>query len=67
MYKPVALGLTIVGIVLLLIGLGSAESIQKSFSQLFTRHHADHTMWLVVGGSICLIAGIFGYYRSRRD
>ncbi len=63
---PVALVLTIVGIILLLFGLGSADSIQNSFSRLFTGHPTDRTMWLVVIGSVCLIAGLSGWYRSRR-
>ncbi|MBA3936681.1 MAG: DUF3185 family protein [Planctomycetes bacterium] len=61
-----ALALTIAGIILLLIGLESADSIQNSFSRLFTGHLTDHTMWLEVGGIICLIVGLWGCYRSRR-
>jgi hypothetical protein len=63
---PLALTLIVAGIVLLVIGLGSMDSIQNAFSRLFTGHLTDHTMWLVVGGSVCLIVGIFGCYRSRR-
>lgn len=66
MNMPLALALTVVGIVLLLVGLGSLESIENAFSRLFTGHLNDRTMWLVVGGCVCLIAGLFGCYRSRR-
>jgi hypothetical protein len=66
MNMPFALAITVIGVVLLVIGLGSADSIQNSFSRLFTGHLTDRTMWLVVGGSVCLIAGLFGCYRSRR-
>ncbi len=66
MNMTIALALTVVGIVLLIVGLGSADSIQNSFSRLFTGHLTDRTMWLVVGGSVCVIAGLVGCHRSRR-
>ncbi len=66
MTMPVALVLIIAGVLLLIFGLGSADSIQNAFSRLFTGHLTDRTMWLIVGGSICLVAGVFGCYRSRR-
>ncbi len=61
-----ALVLTIVGIVLLLIGLDAADAIQNAFSRLFSGHLTDHTVWLTVGGIICVIIGLGGCYRSRR-
>jgi hypothetical protein len=66
MNMPLALTLTVVGLVLLVIGLGSADSILNSFSRFFTGHLTDRTMWLVVGGSVCLIVGLFGGFRGRR-
>jgi hypothetical protein len=66
MKTPIALAVTVAGIVLLIIGLGSADSIQNSFSRFFTGHLTDRTTWLVVGGSICVVAGLAGCYRGRR-
>ncbi len=66
MKMPVALGLIVAGILLLLFGLGSVDSIQNSFSRLFTGHFTDRTMWLIVGGSLCFVAGVVGCYRSRQ-
>jgi hypothetical protein len=60
-----AIALTLAGVVLLGIGLDSADSIRNSFSRLFAGHLTDHTMWLIVGGSVCVIAGLFGCYRRR--
>ena len=54
------------GIILLLFGLGSADSIQNAFSRIFTGHSTDRTVWLIVGGSICALAGLVGCYRNRR-
>lgn len=66
MNMPIALALLVAGIVLLIFGLNSADSIQNSFSRIFSGHPTDKTMWLIVGGSICLVLGVFGCYRSRR-
>ena len=61
-----ALALVVVGIVLLIFGLNSADSIQSSFSRMFSGRPTDKTMWLIVGGSVCLALGVLGGFRSRR-
>ncbi len=66
MNMSLALALLVAGIVLLIFGLNSADSIQNAFSRLFSGHLTDKTMWLIVGGSVCLVLGLFGCYRSRR-
>ncbi len=66
MNLPLALTLIVAGIVLLIFGLGSADTIQDAFSRLFSGHFNDRTMWLIVGGTIVFIAGVFGCYRSSR-
>jgi hypothetical protein len=63
---PFALVLIVAGSVLLFFGLNSADSIQNAFSRFFSGHLTDKTMWLIVGGSVCLVAGVFSCYRSRR-
>lgn len=66
MNMPIAIVLTVIGILLLVFGLGSVDSIQNSFSRLFSGHLTDRTMWLIVGGCVCMAVGLFGCYRSRR-
>jgi len=68
MNTPIALALAfvVVGIVLLIFGLNSADSIQGAFSRLFSGHHTDKTMWLIVGGCVCLVVGVLGGIRNRR-
>lgn len=63
---PSALALTAVGILLLLFGLGSADSIQNRFSRLFSGRFTDRTTWLIVGGCACVVIGLVGAYRSHR-
>ncbi len=66
MNMPISIALTVVGILLLVFGLGSIDSIQNSFSRLFSGHLTDRTMWLIVGGCLCTVVGLSGCYRSRR-
>jgi hypothetical protein len=66
MNMSLALTLLIAGIVLLVFGLGSADSIQNAFLRFFTGHFTDRTMWLIVGGCICAAVGLLGCYRCRR-
>lgn len=66
MYMLIALALMVAGMILLIFGLNASDSIQDSFSRLFTGRNTDRTVWLIVGGSICFILGLFGCYSSRR-
>lgn len=61
-----ALAFLIVGIVLLLFGTNSWDAILNAFSRLFSGNLTDHTMWLVLGGAVCLVCGLFGCFYSRR-
>lgn len=63
----IALAVLVAGIVLLLYGLGSADSIKDSFSKAFTGNPTDRTMWLVVGGSVLAVVGLVGCLRSGRN
>src|SRR4051812_19914395 len=66
MKSPLAMILVVAGLALLLYGLGSADSIKDSFSRLFTGHPTDRTMWLIVGGCVCTVVGLAGFWRSSR-
>jgi hypothetical protein len=66
MNMPLALALTIIGIVLLMLGLGSADPIENAFSRLFNGHLTGQTMWLIVGGCLSIAVGLVFCYRNRR-
>ncbi len=61
-----ALALTVIGIVLLMFGLGSADPIENAFSRLFNGHLTGQTMWLIVGGCLCTVTGLILCYCKRR-
>ena len=66
MKMALAIVLIIIGLVLLIMGLGSSDSIQNAFSRLFTGNLTDRTMLLIVGGCVLLVVGVFACYRNRR-
>ncbi len=66
MNMPLSLALTVIGIVLLMVGLGSADPIENAFSRLFSGHLTGQTMWLIVGGCLCVVVGLAFCYRNRR-
>jgi len=66
MKMTVAIVLILIGLVLLIMGLGSTDSIQNAFSRLFTGNFTDRTMLLIVGGCVLLVVGVFACYRNRR-
>lgn len=66
MKMTLALSFLVVGIILLLFGLNSADSINDSFSRMFSGQFSDRTMWFIVGGSVCVVLGLFGSFYNRR-
>lgn len=67
MRYPLSIALIVIGVVLLLFGLGSADSIRDGFSRLFTGSPTDRTLWLMVGGTVCFLVGAVGIYRGARN
>jgi hypothetical protein len=65
MTKPIALIFLVAGLILLIVGLNLADSFQDAFSRLFSGHLSDRTVWLVVGGAVCLVVGLFGCFQRR--
>ncbi len=63
---PIALAFLVVGLLLLIFGLNSSDSIQNAFSRLFSGHLTDRTMWMIVGGCVCFIIGLYGCFLNRR-
>jgi hypothetical protein len=67
MNKPVSLVLLIGGIVLIIFGISASDSVGSSFSRIFTGAPTDRTIWLLVGGIVAAIVGLFGVMRSSRS
>jgi hypothetical protein len=54
-------GLTIfaLGIVLLVFGFNETQSFSSGVSRLFTGNPTDRSLWLIIGGFVAVIAGLF--------
>jgi hypothetical protein len=64
MNKPMAVGLLIAGIVVLLFGVNSYHSLASGVSRAVTGAPTEKAIWLIAGGALASIAGLLGLARS---
>jgi hypothetical protein len=65
MNKVLGLALLVVGVVLLVMGFNSADSIGSHFSRFFTGNPTDKSIWLILGGGVSILLGAGGLIASR--
>ena len=65
MNTPVSIILLVAGIVLLIFGFTSMDSINSSFTKFFSGHPTDKSMWLLIGGAVATVVGLVGFTRGR--
>ena len=58
-----SIALLVVGILLIVWGVKTSDSISSGFSEIFTGSPSAKAIWLIIGGVICSIAGLFGTIR----
>lgn len=63
MDKNLGLGLLIVGVVLLIFGFMSAESLSSDFSNFFTGSPTEKSIWLLIGGLVFTVWGASSFLR----
>ena len=66
MNKAVSLALLVVGIILIIYGASSSNSVGSGFSRMFTGSPTDKTIWLLVGGATAAIIGLVGVLRGSK-
>lgn len=57
MRRPIGIGLAAVGILLLVFGIGAADSFASDVSEFFTGAPTDKAVWLMIGGVGALVIG----------
>ena len=67
MNKPVSIALLIIGCVLVVYGINASNSVGSDVSRAFTGAPTDKTVWLLVGGILAGITGLFGLFRGSKS
>jgi len=50
--------LVVVGVVLMIVGMNASHSVADRWSNFFTGHFTDATVWYIVGGVASVVAGL---------
>lgn len=62
--KSISAALLAVGIMLSIWGINASESFGSDMSRFFTGSPTDKTVWLLIGGVVMSIIGLFGLVRG---
>jgi LPXTG-motif cell wall-anchored protein len=65
MYRLFGVAVFILGVVLLVMGISAADSIGSQFSRFFTGNPTDKSIWMMIGGIVCILLGSGGFMFSR--
>jgi multisubunit Na+/H+ antiporter MnhB subunit len=66
MNNIVGIAVLALGIVLLIFGFNEAHSFSSDVTRTFTGNPTNHSMWLIIGGAVAVIAGIAVSLTGRR-
>jgi hypothetical protein len=66
MNKGIALGLLIVGVVLLIWGADASGSFSSGVSRTFNGAPTDKTIWLIGSGIVVTLGGLAGLFTASR-
>ena len=66
MNKGMSVALLAVGVVLIIMGVSASESFGSDVSRFFTGSPTDKTVWLLIGGIVAAIVGLFGLLRGSK-
>lgn len=67
MNKITSIVLLVVGIALVIFGVGASNSLSSDVSTFFTGLPTDKAVWMLVGGGVLAIVGLFGTMRRPRQ
>lgn len=66
MNKALSLALVAGGILLIVLGLNASNSLSSDVSRFFTGSPTDKAIWMMVGGVVAAVAGMFGLVRGSK-
>ena len=67
MNKSLSLAFLVAGVVLLVFGLNSSDSVASSVSEAVTGTPTDKSMWLIVLGAVGVVAGGVCFFAGRKS
>ncbi len=62
----ISIALIIIGVILLSYGLIASDSLPSRFSNFFSGHPTDKSVWLCLCGGIALLIGVGSVIRASR-
>ena len=66
MNKGISVALLIVGVLLVVWGVSAFDSASSDVSQVLTGSTTNKAIWLLVGGVIASVVGLFGVLRGGK-
>jgi multisubunit Na+/H+ antiporter MnhB subunit len=66
MNNIIGIAIIALGVILLIFGFNESHSFSSDVSRTFTGNPTDHSMWLIGGGAVAVIAGLFMAFRGSR-
>jgi drug/metabolite transporter (DMT)-like permease len=66
MQRLIGIVLLVVGIILLVWGYNGSQSVVSQAKESLTGSFTDKTMWLLIGGAVCAVAGLVLTFMPRR-
>ena len=66
MNKIVSLALLVGGVVLIIFGIQATDSFSSDVSRFFTGSPTDKAVWMLIGGIVAAVIGLFGTMRGGK-
>jgi hypothetical protein len=64
MNRIVSVVLLAVGVLLIVLGVNAGNSMNSDLSRFFTGKPTNEAVWMLVGGIVAGIVGLFGLFRG---
>jgi hypothetical protein len=66
MNKGISVALLVIGILSIIWGISVSDSFSSDVSRLFTGSPTDKAVWLLIGGVVVALVGLFGFLRGTK-
>jgi len=67
MNKMFAIVLLVGGVVLMILGVQATNSFSSDVSRFFTGSPTDKAIWMLIGGLVAAVMGLFGVMRGSKQ